>query len=63
MRIKYPDFNDFLYSQCDTDDVERIEAWVDNLDNEQLMEYANKYGIKMAEIALNNALEILKEIK
>lgn len=64
MRITYPDFEEFLYAQCDTDDVERIEQWVENLDNDELMEYANKYGQKMAEIAITNIQnELLKEIK
>jgi hypothetical protein len=59
---KYPDFMDFLYSQCDTDDVERIEQWVEGLDEDDLIEYANKYGKHMAEIALRNANTIMDQV-
>jgi hypothetical protein len=49
-KSKYRDFEDFLswkhaedYSGCDDDMPDHCNDWITNLDNEEIIKYANEY--------------------
>ncbi len=74
MRQNYPDFESFLMDKyaekvnCTEDDtldeevwLEKFNDWQCNLDCERWIYYANMYGNKMVEIAIDNLSQSLKE--
>ena len=68
MKQKYPDFEDFLheyYSEkvnptCLDDMLPDATAdWIGELDSDDFIRLANKYGIRIAEISLHNVADNL----
>ena len=58
---KYLSFEEYLLDQCDThtnNSPEGFERWLENLDGEEYMKYADEYGLLLHQLGRN---EILKE--
>jgi len=58
---KYQTFEEYLLDQCDThtnNSPEGFERWLENLDGEEYMKYADMYGQLLHQLGRN---EILKE--